>query len=476
MNSLDIDLLEGEVIHRNDFDAEPTALDCSQGELAQPSDSATVALEMVSEAAAAIRCLEEQSAEAVRRARELASSIVKQLESTEARAERAEVAQQQSEVEVQELSAALARTEADLDIARRQLADKDERFATVEERVRLTKTEATEAQQRAMEASAAIEKIVGAIRSQLPEPRRFVRTSLNLPGVATTLASPMVAPQPSTLPPNGGDGSSCVTSTTAAKGPVSIQWKKCPSAIYGFGSRGRGIRRCVVLIPLAGDTPPSSSSALGERSSPAPALGRPCENRGRPDRCEARPRRARGDNCETVDLHGDARRLDDLVDGGEKRGARVRAGFVFPSAPGSPCSDADSRARLRTRARLGRSSLCRPAAAWRRAEARRHRRSLPLSGAAMQSEAGEPGRPVRGGLGVVVDDRAGACGILFRHTGQAPPRIRSRGGQATPSASRARAEGATCRARVGIYITAGIIARETARGRGNWRGPEQLCH
>ena len=50
MNSLDIDLLEGEVIHRNDFDAEPTALDCSQWELAQPSDSATVALEMVSEA------------------------------------------------------------------------------------------------------------------------------------------------------------------------------------------------------------------------------------------------------------------------------------------------------------------------------------------------------------------------------------------------------------------------------------------
>ena len=68
MNSLDINLLDGEVIHRNDFDAEPTALDCRQGEPAQPSDSATVALEMVSEAAAAIRCLEEQSAEAVRRA------------------------------------------------------------------------------------------------------------------------------------------------------------------------------------------------------------------------------------------------------------------------------------------------------------------------------------------------------------------------------------------------------------------------
>jgi chromosome segregation ATPase len=168
MNSLDIDLLDGEVVHRNDLDAEPTALDCRQWEPAQPSDGATVALEMVSEAAAAIRCLEQQSAEAVGRARELASSIVKQLESTEARAERAEVAHQQSEVEVQELSAALARTQADLDIARRQLAEKDERLAAVEERVRLTEAEATEAQQRAMEANAAIEKIVGAIRSQLP--------------------------------------------------------------------------------------------------------------------------------------------------------------------------------------------------------------------------------------------------------------------------------------------------------------------
>ena len=66
------------------------------------------------------------------------------------------------------MSAALARTQADLDIARRQLADKDERLAAVEERVRLTEAEATEAQQRVMEANAAIEEIVGAIRSQLP--------------------------------------------------------------------------------------------------------------------------------------------------------------------------------------------------------------------------------------------------------------------------------------------------------------------
>ena len=63
-------------------------------EPAPQSDNASVALEIVSEAAEAIRQLEEQSAEAVTRAREVAASIVKKLETTEARAQRAETALQ----------------------------------------------------------------------------------------------------------------------------------------------------------------------------------------------------------------------------------------------------------------------------------------------------------------------------------------------------------------------------------------------
>ena len=169
MNTLDIDRLNTEVIPRDDdFDSQLTVRERFQRESVERSDNAAVALEMVSEAAAAIRHLEEQSAEAVARARDLANSIVKKLQSTEVRAERAETAQRESEAEAQELSAELARTRADLDTARQQLADKEERLAATEERVRLTEAEASDAQQRVLELHAAIEKIMVAIRTQLP--------------------------------------------------------------------------------------------------------------------------------------------------------------------------------------------------------------------------------------------------------------------------------------------------------------------
>ena len=84
MNSLVIDRLDTEVIARGHFDSPPTTPEDRQRESAEASDNAAVALEMVSEAAAAIKHLEQQSAEAVARARDLANSIVKKLESTEA--------------------------------------------------------------------------------------------------------------------------------------------------------------------------------------------------------------------------------------------------------------------------------------------------------------------------------------------------------------------------------------------------------
>ncbi|HYA79386.1 MAG TPA: ABC transporter permease [Methylocystis sp.] len=168
MNTLDIDQLEADVIPRSEFDRQRTIPERLQPESPEPSDNAAVALEMVSEAAAAIKHLEEQSAEAVARARELANSIVKKLESTEARAERAEEAQRHSEAEAQELSAELARTRADLDTTRQQLAENEDRLAATEDRVRLTEAESRDAQHRALESQAAIEKIMDAIRTQLP--------------------------------------------------------------------------------------------------------------------------------------------------------------------------------------------------------------------------------------------------------------------------------------------------------------------
>ena len=174
MNLLDVTQLAGEVVSRDDFAFQARDSEYRQQESVQSNDNAAVALAIVSEAAAAIRELEEQSAQAVSRAQDLANSIGKQLESTEARAERAETAQRVSEAEVKELSAAFARTRSDLEITRRQLANKSEQLSQTEDRLRLSDAEARAAQQRTMEANAKSEQVVEAIRTQL-------RSRKNLP-------------------------------------------------------------------------------------------------------------------------------------------------------------------------------------------------------------------------------------------------------------------------------------------------------
>jgi len=168
MNLLDVNQLAGEVVSRDDLGFQAGDSEYRQRESVRSDDSAAVALAMVSEAAAAIRELEEQSAQAVARAQDLVNSIAKQLESEEARAERAETAQRLSEAEVKELSAAFARTRSDLEITRRQLAMKSEELSQTEDRLRLAEAEARAAQQRAIDANAKIEHIVDAIRTQLP--------------------------------------------------------------------------------------------------------------------------------------------------------------------------------------------------------------------------------------------------------------------------------------------------------------------
>jgi chromosome segregation ATPase len=168
MNSIDVSQLARKIVPRDDIGVE-AANDLDRERDAVPSnDKAQVALEMVSEAAAAIRDLEEQSAQAVARAQDLANSIVNQLEAAEARAERAETAQRDAETAVQELSSALARTRSDLEITRRQLAKKTEELSQTEDRLRFAEADAKGAHLRANEAHAKIEQIVEAIRTQLP--------------------------------------------------------------------------------------------------------------------------------------------------------------------------------------------------------------------------------------------------------------------------------------------------------------------
>ena len=168
MNVIDMSRLAGGVVPRDNLDSQPTDAEGHEREAGASNDKAAVALDMVSEAAAAIRELEEESAHAVARARDLAASIAEQLEAMEARAERAEAAQREAEAEVKELSAALARTRSDLDISRRQLAKKSEELSQTEDRLQSAEADARVGHQRATEANAKIEQIVGAIRTQLP--------------------------------------------------------------------------------------------------------------------------------------------------------------------------------------------------------------------------------------------------------------------------------------------------------------------
>ena len=168
MNLPVIDQSLDKVIPRDNAYSRQNVRSRFEPEPAPQSDNATVALEIVSEAAAAIRQLEEQSAEAVTRAREVAASIVKKLETTEARAERAETALQKAEGEVAELTTIASKALHDLETAQRQLSAQDEQLAAAEERLLFTEKKARDAEQRATEANSAIERIVDAIRTQLP--------------------------------------------------------------------------------------------------------------------------------------------------------------------------------------------------------------------------------------------------------------------------------------------------------------------
>ncbi len=159
MNLPDVNRVAEEVVARGEFDTQPQGPEFD-GESPQSGVNAAAILEVASKLAAAIRELEEQSAQAVVRAQDLSKSTAEQLESEKARAARAESA-------AQELSAALARTRSDLENTRRQLANESEQLSLIKDRLRLAEEEARAAQKRRMEANARSEQIVEGIRAQL---------------------------------------------------------------------------------------------------------------------------------------------------------------------------------------------------------------------------------------------------------------------------------------------------------------------
>ncbi|GEM_PF-1619040 len=162
MDSLDLDQVMDEIIPRGDN--RPLAAPAPNFPVRQrlrATDDATAALDLVSQAAAAIKELEKQSAQAVARAHSAANAVREKLERAEDRGDRAEAALRKSESEAAELSAALIQTRKDLDGAQSQLAARQADLAAMEQR-------AVAAEKRASEADASVQRIVDAIRTQLP--------------------------------------------------------------------------------------------------------------------------------------------------------------------------------------------------------------------------------------------------------------------------------------------------------------------
>ncbi len=124
-------------------------------------DSAEVALGVVSETAAAIRLLEEQSAQAVARAQELARSVVEKLELADARVEHLEAQKTQ-------LSEELSWTRGQLQMTQELLGAKETELAQAKDEIHIAQERVVAAEQRAIEANASIERIVQAIQTQLP--------------------------------------------------------------------------------------------------------------------------------------------------------------------------------------------------------------------------------------------------------------------------------------------------------------------
>jgi uncharacterized coiled-coil protein SlyX len=151
----------------NDY-PQSVATEYLQQEQAPAGDNAAAALELVSEAAAAIRLLEEESAQAISRAHDLACSIQTKLQLSEARAEHAEAT-------VEELSEAVAQAREELQRLRNQLSAKEAELSAMEERALHAEKRASEAELQASNANFSVERILESIRSQLPD-RRHIAT------------------------------------------------------------------------------------------------------------------------------------------------------------------------------------------------------------------------------------------------------------------------------------------------------------
>lgn len=122
---------------------------------------ADAALALVSEAAATIRQREQLAAQAVTRAHNAAIAVKEQFRVSEARADRAEAALRRAEGEIHELRAAMLDANRKIEMLNAMVSAREADLARMEQR-------AIVAESRVVETEAAIQRIVAAIRTELP--------------------------------------------------------------------------------------------------------------------------------------------------------------------------------------------------------------------------------------------------------------------------------------------------------------------
>jgi chromosome segregation ATPase len=122
---------------------------------------ADTALSLVSEAGQALRRIEKDSREAITRATNAALAVKEKLDQTMARANAAEASLQDARSEIAELSNLLEEAGDDIAKLRSQVA-------SLEQQLGETTSRAEMAEQRVEEANKSIQRIVAAIRNELP--------------------------------------------------------------------------------------------------------------------------------------------------------------------------------------------------------------------------------------------------------------------------------------------------------------------
>jgi chromosome segregation ATPase len=159
MDSLDLDQVMDDIIPRGEN--RPPAPNYPARQRPRAPDDAMAALDLVSQAAAAIKELEKQSAQAVARAHTAANAVREKLERAEERGDRAEAALRKSEADAAELSTALVQSRNEVEALQSLLAATQTELAAMERRAKV-------AEKRGADSDAAMQRIVDAIRTQLP--------------------------------------------------------------------------------------------------------------------------------------------------------------------------------------------------------------------------------------------------------------------------------------------------------------------